>query len=125
MPFPVTITFRDIPHTVSADAHIRRKANKLGRLHRHIVACRVLVEAPHHHHQHGNHYQVRVNVALPGGTAVVDPRSDVARTFEDLHAAIECAFDDMARVLTDLGERRRTRADQGTETRAHPFLAWH
>jgi ribosome-associated translation inhibitor RaiA len=109
MSFPISVTFRDIGHSDSVEEQIRRKAEKLGRLFSGIIRCDVAIEAPHRHHLHGNHYRVRLHLALAGETLVVGGKEGVDPTFEDLHAAVELAFDQATRMIVERGRHRRAR----------------
>ena len=67
---PLEITFRDIPHSDALEADIREKAGKLDQFYDHIMACRVMVEAPHGHHHKGNLYHVRIDLTVPDGELI-------------------------------------------------------
>lgn len=123
MSFPITVTFRDIGHSDSVEAHVRRKAEKLGRLFSGIMHCDVAIEAPHRHHTHGNHYRVRIHLGLPGDSVIIGGKEAVDRTFEDLHAAIEVAFDQAGRTVVEHGRQRRSRIHEGRRARDEAFGA--
>lgn len=100
------MTFRDMLRSDSVSSHVERRAEKLETFFRPIVRCRVVLEAPHRHHLHGKQYRVCIRITVPGEELVIDhPAGDDAR-FEDLHVAIDCAFDSAAVVLQNLGHRR-------------------
>ena len=113
MAFPISVTFRGMAHSDPVEAHIRHKAERLSRWATGIVSCIVTVDVPHRHHLHGNRYRVRILVTLPGETVVVGHRAgheaDADRAYQDLHAAIETAFDDAGRMMVEVGDRRRAR----------------
>jgi ribosomal subunit interface protein len=103
------ITFRDIPHSDSVEAHVTRCAAKLERRYERITACKVMVEAPHRHHAHGKRYHCRIDITVPGGELVVGKNPPESLTHENMHAAIDDAFDDAARLLVDYDARLRER----------------
>lgn len=110
---PLQITFRDMDHSDSIEDYVRKRAIKLSAIRRSIVACKVAVEAPHRHKNHGRHYRVRIDMTVPGSEVVVDRCPDVGDACADVYAAIDHAFDHALRRLRDESKRRlplRTRA---------------
>jgi cold shock CspA family protein len=114
------------------EAHIREKTQWLELFYDGIMGCRVLVEAPHHHHRRGKRYHVRIDLTVPGSELVVKraPRLiadrplhqqrvtddvEVAESREpskyaphdDVQLAIRDAFDAARRKLQDYARRQR------------------
>jgi ribosomal subunit interface protein len=108
MTISLQITFRDLAHSDAIEEHVRNRAGKLADLGQRIVACHVAIEAPHRHKQHGRHYRVRLDLAIPGAELVVDRCPDEGRACEDVYAAIDYAFDHAFRRLREAGARRRS-----------------
>jgi len=96
-------------HSDSVETHVARRASKLGHIFDRIVACRVMVEAPHRHHQHGKRYHCRIDLTVPRGELVVGKNPPANLQQEDLHAAIDEAFEDAERLLRDFAGRLRER----------------
>jgi len=117
MTFPVSVTFRDMHRSDSVAAHIRRKARKLDRLSHRILRCDVIVSMPHKHHVHGNRFGVHLTVSVPGEPIVVG-RSAALHDADDLHVALERAFDDVERLLVERSERRWVRSRHPTRRAA-------
>jgi ribosomal subunit interface protein len=107
MELPLQITFHELEHSDAIEQYVRDAAAKLERLDPRIVGCRVALELPHRHSQHGEQYRVRIDVTVPGGEVVVAHTPGEDRTYEDLYGAIDAAFDDAARALTDFVRRQR------------------
>jgi ribosomal subunit interface protein len=107
MALPVQITFHEIVHSDAIDAYVRKRAAKLEVMAPRLTSCRVVIETPHRHARHGEHFRVRVDVTAPGGEVVVTRSPDDAKVYEDLHAAIDAAFDDVGRQLQDFERRQR------------------
>lgn len=107
MQLPIQITFRNFPHSDAIDAYVRERAAKLDTFFTRITACRVVVETPHQHQQHGRHFRVRIDLTVPGGEVVVSHAPDENPTNEDPYAAIDQAFDQMGRRLQDHVRRQR------------------
>jgi cold shock CspA family protein len=104
---PLQITFRGMPHSDALEAHVRRRAEKLDRLFERLTSCRVVVEAGHRHHRHGNHYRVSIDMGVPRGELAVARAPGDKRELEDAHAAVDSAFDDAERRLEDWARRLR------------------
>lgn len=103
MAAPVQITFRDIPSTPALIGHVERRSEKLSTFFERIVGCHVVLEAPHRHSKQGKKYHVRVDMFVPEKELVVSRNPEAAT--EDLHAAIDKAFDDAERVLEDYAQQ--------------------
>jgi ribosomal subunit interface protein len=99
MAAPVQITFRDIPPSAAIAAHVERRAEKLETFFDRMVKCHVVVEEPHRHKRQGKKYQVEIDMQVPGKELVISRNPEDSK--EDIHAAIDNAFDDAERVLED------------------------
>jgi len=127
MQIPIQITFHDVPHSDGVEQYVRTRAAKLDTLATRVTGCRVVLEAPHRHARHGEHYHVHVDVTLPGGEVVAARSPDGAKTYEDLHAAVDATFDDVERRLQDFVRRQRgdvkphERARHGNVAKLFPY----
>lgn len=101
------LTFRELGPSEAIAAYVEEKASKLGNFFERVMTCRIVVEAPHRHHRNGRIYRVRIDLVVPGAELVAGgfPETDVQH--QDVYAAIDDAFDDAARVLSDYARRRR------------------
>ena len=81
------ITLDDMPHSEALDTRIREKVAKLEQIHPRLIACRVVVSAPHCHQQRRRLFTVRLNVMLPGGEVVV-----TRNNHEDVYVVLRDAF---------------------------------
>ena len=102
MELPLQITTRNVSISETANADIREKAAKLDSFYDRIIGCRVTVEAPHRHQQKGIHYNVRIDLTVPGAELVVKREPN-----EDIYVAIRDAFDAARRQLEDFARRQR------------------
>jgi ribosomal subunit interface protein len=107
MQLPLQITFRDIPQSDAVEARIREKAAKLDQYYDRIMSCRVVIESPHAHKNHGKLYHVRLDITVPGGEVVVSRTPDQHQAHEDIYVAIRDAFDAAKRQLEDYGRKQR------------------
>jgi len=76
MQLPLQITFRNLDRSEAIEASISEHAAKLEKYCDQIMGCRVVIEAPHKHHQHGNHYHVRIDVTAPDAELVANREPD-------------------------------------------------
>jgi ribosomal subunit interface protein len=97
------ITGHNIAITPAIEAHIRTNAEKLSRYRDDIVGCRVVIDAPHRHQAKGRHYEVRINLTVPGAELAIthEPR-------EDLYLASRDAFNVARRQLLAHSARQRS-----------------
>lgn len=96
------ITMRDIPHSEMLEQQIREKAAKLESFYPHLIGCRVVVEVPHKHKHQGRRFNVRLELAVPGGQVAVNREAD-----GDVYVALRDAFDAARRQIEDYGRRQR------------------
>ena len=104
MQTPLQITIRGVEHSEALETRIRDKAKKLEEFFKHIMSCRVVVEAPHKHHHQGKQYNVRIDIGVPGNEIVVNRDHH-----EDIYVVLRDAFDAAKRQLEDYA--RITRGD--------------
>jgi len=107
MQVPVEITFRGMDRSAAVEERIREKAEWLETFHDHIMACRVVVEAPHKHHHKGRIYTVRVDLTVPGAELVANRAPTADHTHEDVYVALRDAFDAARRQLEGHARKRR------------------
>jgi len=112
MKLPLQITFRHMEHSRALEADIRERAEKLDEFCGQIMACRVLVDAPHRHHRQGMLYRVSVDLTVPGHEIVASRMSDEHHAHEDAFVACRDAFDAVKRRLDDYVNRRKQRVKQ-------------
>jgi ribosome-associated translation inhibitor RaiA len=106
------ITFRDVPFSSAVETTLREKAAWLEQFGA-IIACHVVVDAPHRHHHQGVLYHVRIDLTVPGTVLIVNRDPQEHHAHEDVYVAIRDAFDAARRQLEDYARRRRH------ETKSH------
>ncbi|MEX1229608.1 MAG: HPF/RaiA family ribosome-associated protein [Planctomycetaceae bacterium] len=107
MQVPLELSFRNMEHSPEIEADVRNRADKLNEFYDRITACRVVVEAPHQHHQKGNIYHVRIYLSLPQHDIAVDRDPEEHQAHQDVHVAIRDAFDAARRQLQDAARKLR------------------
>jgi cold shock CspA family protein len=107
MQLPLQVSFRHMERSESLEAAIREKAAKLDAFADHIMSCRVVVEPAGKHHEHGNLYEVRIDLTVPGEEIAVTREPSQHTEYRDIHVALRDAFDSARRQLEDYVRRRR------------------
>lgn len=99
----------------AVEAQITAKVRMLERFFDRTIGCDVVIEAPPHHSRKGHPFNVRLDIAVPGGPPVVvsHPHHDRA-DHDDAYVAIRDAFNAAKRQLQD-----RARKQRG-EVKLHP-----
>lgn len=115
MKLSAQITTRNITLDKQSEATLRQKIQKLEQFCEDIISCRVLVEVPHRHKQHGKQYNVCIDLSIPGSEILVrrEPR-------EDLGVAMRDAFEAARRQLLRHLSRHRK---HGKRVEPSPGLA--
>jgi len=100
------ITFRDFPTSEALEDRVRHRAAKLYDLFPKITMCRVSLEAPNLRHQKGHRFLCRVDLVVPNAELIARnaEQSDVS---ENAYAAVDEAFDEVARQLDEYSRRSR------------------
>lgn len=101
MQVPLTVIARNAKRSRELDAAVRERVARLHRFFDRIISCRVALEGPGAHHQHGRH-TVRIYIKVPTTVLVVNHVGD-----DDMHVAVRKAFDVATRRLEDYARRLR------------------
>ncbi len=96
---PVQISFHGVEPSQALSDLVEKRAQKLLRFNDRLLRCRVAIESPHHHHQHGNHYRVRIDLTLPGEEVIVSHAPDERSIDKDVFSAVNHAFDSVRRQV--------------------------
>lgn len=107
MQVPLQVTFHGMDPSAAVEDRVRERATKLERLCDHIISCRVVIESPHKHHQHGQIFSVRIDVTVPQHEIVVSREPAQNHAHEDVYVAIRDAFDAAERRLEDHVRQQR------------------
>jgi ribosomal subunit interface protein len=96
------ITYRGMDHSAAMDAKIVEYARKLEGIHPKITSCHVIVDEGDRKKQKGNHFEVHVDVHVPGHEIVASRKQH-----EDPYVAMHEAFQVLYRQLEEDIRRRR------------------
>ena len=120
----VEVTFRNMKSSEWLQREIRGRASKLETYCPQILSCRVLVAVPHRHHDHGNPFEVHIDLVVPGEEIAVSrmprvreltpkdattstKRMDVTAVRKDVLLVVRGAFAAARRQLQEYARRRR------------------
>ena len=104
MDVPLEIAFHNLESSAAVETRVRERVAKLEKLFPRLVACRVVVEAPHRQHQKGNIFRVRIEMSVPGDDLVVSKEPNRAQdrfADPDVYVVLKDAFDTAERMLKD------------------------
>ena len=107
MQVPIDVRYHDFIPSDSLKRLVQRRTNKLERLYRTIISCRVNVERPVRAHRVGNEFHVSVWVTVPGHDLVVHQKDQDVSANEDPRVTINRAFARLYRQLDTYAQRRR------------------
>lgn len=107
MQVPIELSFRGMEHSDDVDELVRENVANLERFYDRIVACRVMVESPHRHKNHGQQYHVRIDLTVPGHEIVVSRDPSKNDKHERVDVAVRDAFKTARRLLKQWLEKVR------------------
>jgi cold shock CspA family protein len=107
MQLPLQVAFHNMGRSEVIEEMVRVRMARLDKFSDHIMGCRVVVETPHRHHEHGNQYLVRIDLTVPRGEIVVNREPPLHTAYKDLEVALRDAFDSARRQLQDYVRRLR------------------
>ncbi|NND64957.1 MAG: HPF/RaiA family ribosome-associated protein [Gammaproteobacteria bacterium] len=107
MQIPLDITYRHMERSPTLDEKIKERAGKLERFHDRITRCEVVVDRPHKNKSQGHHFQVRIDITVPGKEIVVSREHHTHNDHEDAYVAVRDAFDAAQRQLEDYTRKQR------------------
>lgn len=112
MKMPLQTTYRDVHPSARLEHLIREQVDKLESHRPDVIGCRVAVAGPSGHHRSGGHYDVRIDVTVPGGEIVITRDQPAMARHERCDAAVRDAFK-LARRVLDERHGRRGRGQRG------------
>ncbi len=108
MQVPLTVSFKGMPVHEGIRTACWSEAEKLERYFDRITSCHVTVALPQRQHK-GNHFDIHVRLALPGGDVNVTRSPAAHEAAEDVQRMVREVFDEARRQLQD--HVRRLRGD--------------
>lgn len=104
MDVPLELAFHNLEASEAVETRVRERVAKLEKMFPRLVACRVVVEAPHKQHQKGNVFRVRIEMSVPGDDLVVSKEPNRAHerfADPDVYTVLKDAFETAERMLRD------------------------
>lgn len=101
------IVWRGTPSSDALEARIRAEVDALEDTGAQLVAARVVVLAPTKSHRHGGHFQIKVELTVPGKVIAITRDPQENDNAEDPYAAVNDAFATARRQLVDYVQVRR------------------
>ena len=92
MEAPLELSFKNMDTSPFVEELIREKVDRLERIFGRITSCHVYVETPHKFHRKGNHYEIRIEVRVPGTELAVNNNPGDVNAHEEINVAIRDAF---------------------------------
>ena len=105
MQTPPEIHFHDMDRSEAVEQAVMDRADKLDRLYDRITSCHAYVHAAQRNQRKGNHYEVRLEVRVPGTELAVSNQPGNRNAHEDVYVAVRDAFDAMERQLKTWKEK--------------------
>lgn len=107
MQLPLQVSFRRMEPSAAIEAVVRQRAARLDKFADRIMSCRVVVQPAGMHRAHGNQYEIRIDITLPGEELSVTREPSEHVEYKDISVVIRDAFDAARRQLEDFVRRRR------------------
>jgi putative sigma-54 modulation protein len=107
MTIPLELSFRNFDRSEFIENQVKVRVKRLELLSDEITSCHVVASAPHKHKTKGNHYEVHVEIRVPGAELAVTQNKGESEAHEDFHVVLRDAFDALERRLTEWKEKRR------------------
>ena len=104
---PLDLSFRNMESSDFVEHKIKERCRRLDTLSNEITRCHVVVSAPHQHQYKGFHYEVHVELRVPGTELAVSQNTGTSSAHEDLYVAIRDAFVAVEKQLARWKEKRR------------------
>jgi ribosomal subunit interface protein len=104
------ISFRHMQASPALEARIRSLAERLERFSDQMIACHVVVAAPHQHHHQGMRYEVGIDLKVPDREIAVTRAHEQNPQHEDPYVALRDAFHAARRQLQDYERERQGKA---------------
>ena len=89
METPLELTFRNMNHSEHLEELVREKVARLEHFSDQITSCHVAIEAPHKHQTKGRHYEVRIEVRVPGTELAISHHPGDTNAIRDAFSAME------------------------------------
>ena len=113
------ISFQNVEHSDAVERAVQARIEELERFFQRIVACRVVVDAPHKNKRKGQIYEIRIDLSVPGKDIAVTREAGEDHAHEDIYVAIRDAFDAAQRLLEDYVRKMSSHRQKRHPAKSH------
>lgn len=123
---PLQIVFHGVDSSAAMEAHIRERADRLGRYYDRLTGCRVVLEAPHNANRPAAaSFVCKVEVDIPArpmitGSGEGAAGEDASVVVNQAFAAAERQLKDIAELRTDSPKHHESEGESGQVVRLFP-----
>jgi len=107
MAIPVEISYRHLEKSDFIHEKVMLRLKQLETISGEINRAHIVLSSPHHSKHQGNHYEVHIELYVPGTELIVTQNTGTSDAHEDFYVALRDAFDAMERQLKRWKEKRR------------------
>ena len=107
MAIPLELNFKNFERSEFIEKKVKERCERLESMCDEITHCHVVLTAVHRHQNRGMHYEVHVELRVPGSGFAVTKDSGTSEAQEDFYVALRDAFDVLERHITQWKEKRR------------------
>jgi len=104
---PLELSFTNMDRSDAVVDRIEAMVDRLEQFYGGITSCHVFVAAPHRHSRKGKHYDIRIEVRVPGTELAVNNEPGNVHAHEDINVAIRDSFHAMERQLDKWKQQTR------------------
>lgn len=124
MAIPLDLVLGDVVRRKSVEKLLQHHLDRIELLYDRATHCHVRVDSPRASQRSGRHFEVRIELAVPGDTLVVSEHTGKNDSHEELRVALRDAFEGLERQLTRWKDRRRNevKTHSGERHRAGALL---
>lgn len=84
MRLPIAVSFRGMSRSEWIEADILKRAKKLEVYCHRLTSCRIVVAIPHHHHEDGNRFSLRIDLTVSVEEIAVTREANLHASRKDL-----------------------------------------
>ncbi|MBX2838211.1 MAG: HPF/RaiA family ribosome-associated protein [Gammaproteobacteria bacterium] len=106
MTIPLELSFRNFENSEFIEAKVKERCKRMEVLCDEITFCHVVLSAPHQRQAKGKHYEVHIELRLPGTGLAVTKNTGNSEAHDDFYVAIRDAFDALEHQLIQWKDKR-------------------
>jgi len=107
MAIPLELTYRHLASSEFIEQKVMQRLKHLETICNQINRAHVVLSSPHHSKHQGNHYEVHIELYVPGSELVATRNAEESDAHEDFYVALRDAFDAIEVQLKRWKQKRR------------------